>query len=107
MKHSDRLANLQQRMRRRSEPRPLRGRPRLPIAPAVVQQLAGVGFDDHIIASTLGGSVKTLQRRFAPQLRLGRAAISGSVKIDLVRRAFHGGDRRALLLLAKRLKWDI
>jgi hypothetical protein len=30
-----------------------------------------------------------------------------SLKIDLVRPALHHGDRRALLLLAKRLKLDI
>jgi AraC-like DNA-binding protein len=106
MKHRNRLADLQLRMRRRAEPKPARGRPRLPITPAVVQQLAGVGFDDKGIARTLGCSVKTLQRRFAPQLRLGRALITADVKIQLVENALYHRDRRALLLLAKGLKWD-
>ncbi len=91
---------------REAAPKPHRGRPRLRIDQGAVRQLASVGFSDHEIAATVGCSAKTLRRRFAEPLRLGRARLSGSTKIELVRRALYEDDRRALLLLAKRLKWD-
>jgi AraC-like DNA-binding protein len=105
MKSGDRLAVLQDRMRSRAEVRPARGRPALPVAATTVRQLASVGLTDKGIAGACGCSVKTLHRRFTSELGLGRARITGHVKIELVERAFDG-DRRALLLLAKRMKWD-
>lgn len=106
MKTSNRLSDLQLRMRSRGEPTPARGRPRVAITPAVVHKLASLGLQNNEIAMTIGCSVRTLQRRFSQELTLGRALISGSVKVELVRRAFHDGDPRALFLLAKSLKWD-
>ncbi len=96
----------EQRDGRSAAPRPGRGRPRLQIDGVAVHRLAAIGLSDMEIAEALGCSAKTLRRRFRDQLRLGRARISGSIKIELVRRALYEDDRRALLLLAKRLNWD-
>ena len=55
MKRSHSLAELQQRMRSRAEPRPTRGRPALSIAAELVRKLASFGLENKEIAGASRG----------------------------------------------------
>jgi AraC-like DNA-binding protein len=55
-------------------------RPRKAIDPVKVKQLAGMGLTGEEIASVLGCSKDTLERRFAAALKEGRMRLNASLK---------------------------
>ncbi|NDD53269.1 hypothetical protein EBZ39_05245 [bacterium] len=56
------------------------GRPKKPVDPKMVQDLAAIGCKNNEIATLLDVSANTIERRFAPQLRKGRENLKMSLR---------------------------
>ncbi len=61
---------------------------------------------DETIAAKPNCHPRTLRRRFRDALARGRARQCAEIKTELWRRAIEEHDREALLVPARRLKWD-
>ncbi len=102
MKSGKSLQRAQQAMRRRLSTGRGPGRPRLHINKYEVEELLLKGYSVRGIAIALGCSVRTLERRFSPLLRmpLDPSMSSGSVLFKL---AVREHDHCALLYLGEQL----